>query len=460
MYVLIHTLGCKVNQYESQVISESFRSMGIIPISVMHSVPRDIKSAAAANDTDGNVPDICVINSCTVTRTSDRKTRQAIARLRRLYPDAVIVLTGCFPQAYPENAAEIPGVDIITGTAERSKIAKLAVEFLNNRTHTTNGNNISKNLNRAIKHNLNLPDTFEDMRLSSFTGHTRAFVKIQDGCDRYCAYCAIPYARGNLRSKSINDLERELNGLALAGFSETVLVGINLSNYGKISGSDKNSDLSIADAIRTACEIQGIERVRLGSLEPDMMSGELIDLMSGFEKLCPHFHLSLQSGCDSTLRRMKRHYTTSDFALVAERLRASFENCAITTDIIVGFPGESENEFYSSLEFVKKIGFSKAHIFPYSDRPGTAAMSMPDKIIKKTKTERAAIMTGETEKSRQIFLSSQVGRNAKVLFETSGKGYTENYTPVEIAAQKELTGKIYDVMITGTNGDNCTGRLL
>ena len=448
MTVFFHTLGCKVNQYESQVMLSQFQKLGF--------------SLCAENEQ----PDVCVINSCTVTENSDKKTQQAINKFRRLYPETVIVLTGCFPQAYPEKSAAISAADIITGTSERGCVAELAVEFFTN--------------HKRIIHIPELSDDFENMSIGTFEGHTRAFIKIQDGCNNFCSYCIIPYSRGKIRSKPLNIIKQELENLANSGFKEVVFIGINLANYGKdlnvtldphgncavqgrrpplyIDTAREDNDAMcsfrgglLTDALKIADYTDGIKRVRLGSLEPDIIDDMKIVELSKLEKLCPHFHLSLQSGCDETLKRMNRRYDTSYYEKIVEKLRTTFENCAITTDIMVGFPGESEEEFNASLQFVEKIGFAKIHVFPYSERSGTKAAEMPDKIASNIKTERAKIMAQTAEISRKNFMQTQLGKTVKVLFETYdgkvNKGYSENYTPVSYEHHKNLTKEIHTIKI-------------
>ena len=397
MKFAIHTLGCKVNQYESSALSDLLVSRGY------------------TYTDDSAEADIFIINSCTVTENSDKKAKQSVGHYKRSRPNGIAVLTGCYPQAFPDEAAQ-SGADIITGAADRGKIPDRIEQFL------SEGGKIT-----AVT-----PQTgsYEEF-LSANTGKTRAFVKIEDGCDRFCSYCIIPYARGRVRSRSLNDVNKEIQAQALAGHREVVLLGINLSCYGKDIG------LTLADAVETACSADGIERVRLGSLEPELLTPEIIGRLAAQPKLCPHFHLSLQSGCDETLRRMNRHYTSAEYAVIVDNLRKAFPNCAITTDVMVGFAGETDDEFSHSLDFVNKIGFAQIHVFTYSIRKGTAAAGRTDHIPSEIKAVRYKKMVEMGENLRQKFLNSQLETVQKVLIQkrTSkdfANGLTGNYTPVKI----------------------------
>ena len=294
--------------------------------------------------------------------------------------------------------------------------------------------------------------------MNNFDGHTRAFVKIEDGCNRFCSYCIIPYARGRVRSKKPSDIKSEIQALADNGYKEIVLVGINLSAYGL------GEEFDLADAVDTACEIEGIERVRLGSFEPELMYQSLIERFAKQEKFCPQFHLSLQSGCDTTLERMRRQYDGKEYMRIVEDLRKSFDNPSITTDVMVGFAGETDEEFRQSVEFVKSVGFSKVHVFPYSRRKGTLADKMDNHVSPEIKEKRSKIMIEACDRERERFLDSQVGRTEAVLVERKRdggyfEGYTKNYTPVRIFADGELSGKIVDVKITKAENDWCIGEL-
>lgn len=419
------TLGCKVNQYETQSLKEALVNIG--------------------HTADENLPaDAVVINSCTVTAESDRKTRQLLRRIRSESQNAVIVLTGCMVQAFPEKAETLSEADIIIGNRDISKIISAVAEYKNQKIFS------------VFEHKQN--DEFTGPIISGFSERTRAFVKIEDGCNRYCSYCIIPKARGFVRSKPLDTLKTEAIQLAKSGYLEIVLVGINLSAYGL------GSDFNLCDAVDAVCAVDGIKRVRLGSLEPDHITDDMLKRLSAQEKFCPQFHLSLQSGCDETLKRMNRHYDTDFYYDLVTRIRSTFDNVSITTDVMVGFAGETEYEFNESVDFVKKVGFARAHIFAYSRRPGTAADKLPCQVTNSEKQRRAKIMADAAQTSENEFLSNQVGSIAPVLFETgkdgNQEGYTPNYTRVCVKTDADLRGQILDVYITGACDDYCIGELL
>ena len=399
MTVLFFTLGCKVNQYETQAMREQLAAAGYTPLS----------------SDDESVADVIVVNSCSVTAESDRKARQLCRRLRSEHPGAVLVLCGCSAQAYPEAAAALP-VDVVLGNSRRADLLASIEEFRATRTQVV----------RVPAHT----KAFEPLCITDFDERTRAFVKIEDGCDRFCSYCIIPKARGRIRSRDLDALKTELTALAANGFHEVVLTGINLTAFGKETGRD------LADAVALACAVPGIERVRLGSLEPEDMTPALIEKLKACDKLCPQFHLSLQSGCDATLKRMRRRYDTALYARICADLRAAFPACAITTDVMVGFPGETEEEFASSLAFVKQIGFARAHVFAYSRREGTPAAAETAQVSAAEKSRRSRVMTAVCNETRDAFLQAQIGTVATLLTEqndgTATVGYTENYTPVKL----------------------------
>lgn len=429
MKVKFLTLGCKVNQYESQAMLENMVRRGFQPAD------------------DAEPADVIVVNSCTVTAMSDQKARQSLRRMRRENPTAVTVLTGCWPQAFPEAAEAMAEADVILGTGNRCALPDRVLEFLATRQRVID----------IAPHEKG--EAFEPMGISGFEGRTRAFLKIEDGCDRFCAYCIIPYARGRVRSKPPEDIRQEVARLAAAGYREIVLAGINLPAYGKDLG------LHLCDAVEAACEDEAIRRVRLSSLEPEELTPPVIARLRAQEKLCPQFHLSLQSGCDATLRRMNRHYTAAEYREIVENLRAAFPGCAITTDVMVGFAGETEAEFEESLRFVREIGFAKAHVFAYSRRPGTRAYDAPDQVPRAEKEARSRRMIACARETRQAFLRAQVGKTEEVLFEQAAgegvyEGYTANYTPVRAASPRPLHGEILPVRITGAEEDFCTGLLV
>ena len=428
MKVAFYTLGCKVNQYETEAMREAFAAAG-------HTVVPD------------SAPfDAIVINSCTVTAESDRKTRQTVRRFRKERPDAAVILTGCMVQAFSDEAKALAEADIIAGNTDVKKIVEYAENFL------SDGERIFAVSDHKKEERFNTPS------LNNFAERTRAYMKIEDGCERFCTYCIIPTARGFVRSKPLNEIKKEAENLSHAGFSEIVLVGINLTSYGK----GENFDL--ADAVDAVCSVEGIKRVRLGSLEPDHMSDEMLSRFKKQEKFCPQFHLSLQSGCDETLKRMNRRYDTAFYRDLVSRIRKSFENAAITTDIMVGFAGETEEEFEKSLAFAREIGFAKAHIFAYSRRAGTVAYALPNQVSNAEKARRSRLMSEATLKTENEFLSSLAGKVFPVLFETAqdgfAEGYTANYSRVKVQSDKPHTGEILNVKIIKAEKDYCLGEFV
>lgn len=428
MKVAFYTLGCKVNQYETEAMREAFAAAG-------HTVVPD------------SAPfDAIVINSCTVTAESDRKTRQTVRRFRKERPDAAVILTGCMVQAFSDEAKALAEADIIAGNTDVKKIVEYAESFL------SDGERIFAVSDHKKEERFNTPS------LNNFAERTRAYMKIEDGCERFCTYCIIPTARGFVRSKPLDEIKKEAENLSRAGFSEIVLVGINLTSYGK----GENFDL--ADAVDAVCSVEGIKRVRLGSLEPDHMSDEMLSRFKKQEKFCPQFHLSLQSGCDETLKRMNRRYDTAFYRDLVSRIRKSFENAAITTDIMVGFAGETEEEFEKSLAFAREIGFAKAHIFAYSRRAGTVAYALPNQVSNAEKARRSRLMSETTLKTENEFLSSLVGKVFPVLFETAqdgfAEGYTANYSRVKVQSDKPHTGEIHNVKIIKAEKDYCLGEFV
>lgn len=433
MKVFYYTFGCKVNQYETEIVKQEFCRLGF----------EETKKIPDA--------DICVVNTCTVTAQADLKCRQLFHKVRRQNPNAILAVMGCFTQAFPKDVESITDADIIVGTSNKTHLPRLVLDFIQNR----------ESVCEIIPHTKG--DKIEPMQLEGGIHKTRATIKIQDGCDRYCSYCIIPYARGVIRSKPLDEIKREALVLSQSGHSEIVLAGINLSLYGK----DFNDGTDLADAVNTAGEGENIQRIRLSSLEPELITDSLIEKMKSNTKLCPHFHLSLQSGCTQTLKRMNRHYTADEYYRLVCKLRDTFENCSITTDVMVGFPGETAEEFEESLAFVRKVGFAKCHIFPYSEREGTRAAVMPDRLPMEEKARRAEIMEHAAEECQQNFLKSQVGKTVKVLFERENctdfhQGYSENYTHIKINRkniEKSLRRKIFCVRIEGVVRDYCIGEI-
>ena len=409
------TLGCKVIIYETEGMKKIFEEGGykVVPP----------ESAA----------DVYVINTCTVTQLSEKKSRQMIRRAKRTNPRAIIAAVGCYSQIAPDEVLAVDGVNLVIGNNHKGKILKL-VEQAGLET---------KNVLVSERHELK---NYEDLKVSRYTGHTRAFLKIQDGCDQFCSYCIIPIARGKIRSRSPDSIIDEAKTLADKGFCEIVLTGIHITSYGKdIKGA------TLLDVIHQINRIEGVKRIRLGSLEPLYMSAEIIKKMAQAEKLCPHFHLSFQSGCDETLKRMNRNYTTAEYEKIVESIRETFPDAAITTDIMTGFPGETQVEFEQTCNFVERIGFSQAHIFKFSARKGTKAAKMPNQIPLSEKERRSKILFEICEKSKEFYRAKYIGKNMDVLFEQKrGKlweGLTVNYIPVQAEHDADLVGKIMNVRL-------------
>ena len=426
MTVSFYTLGCKVNQYESEALGEIFESKGFTV------VPPE-KSA-----------DIIIVNSCTVTAESNRKTRQAVRKLRRTAPDALIVLTGCMAQAFPEESAAVKEADLIIGNTHYDRLPDVCISALNSRSERLFVTEHEK--------------IYTDIGVTKMSEHTRGFIKIEDGCNRFCSYCIIPYARGRVRSRSLESIKKEAESLAEAGYKEVVLVGINLSAFGSDTG------LELCDAVQAVSSVEGIKRVRLGSLECDQISDRALDKLANNEKFCPQFHLSLQSGCDKTLKEMNRKYDTAFYRDLVARIRQKFNNPSITTDIMVGFAGETDEDFNASCDFMKEIGFARSHVFVYSMREGTVAAKRTDQVDPQVKQERSRIMQSTTDLSEQAFLKNQVGTTAKVLLETetdgTWEGYTENYTRVKVKAPENKENDIITVKLIETVADYCIGEIM
>ena len=426
MKIAFYTLGCKVNQYETNWLSETAEENGFTVVS------------------HNEEADVYVVNSCTVTGESDRKTRQTVRRFKRAHPESIVVLTGCMPQAFPEDAEKLTEADIVLGNKNNHRLFDLIKEYY-------------ETCNRVIKvEQHKTGDGFVPCKINNFEGRTRAIVKIEDGCDRFCSYCIIPYSRGRVRSKGLDDLKEEFEALFQKGFCEVVLVGINLSSYGKDTGNSMCDVVELADKI-------GFKRIRLGSLEPDHITDEVINRLAKVKSFCPQFHISLQSGCNKTLKTMNRHYTAEEYFELCEKLRAAFNDTSLTTDIFVGFPDESEEDFEESARFAEKVGFEKVHVFPYSPREGTRAAKMKQ-LEKSVKESRSREMIKRTNKIRNDYLLSQVGKEVNVLFETRTQdgfteGYTENYTPVKVKGEIPCN-EIKKIKITAVDGDFCVGEIV
>lgn len=424
MRVTFYTLGCKVNQNETGALAQLFEESGYTVVS----------------NEEG--ADVYVVNSCTVTNFGDQKSRKWLRRAKRENPGAVTVLTGCYPQAFPEEAAAIAEADVVTGSGNRRAILQDVQKVLNGE---------SERVVDIRPHEKG--ERFEELPMDKFAEHTRAFVKVEDGCNRRCAYCVIPRARGPVRSRDEASILQELHRLTESGYKEIVLTAISLPSYGTDSGT------SLVELVEKAAAVPGVERLRLGSLDPDMLHDDDILRLSRLKKLCPQFHLSLQSGCDKTLRAMRRPYTTAQFAEIADKLRKAFgpDNVSFTTDVIVGFPGETEEDFEASMKFVTEQRFLKVHVFPYSRREGTAAYDFPDQIPEHEKEERSRRMTAAVESVRAEEAAKMQGRMADVLLETPLSatlftGYTKQYLPVLVNAPGCKTGDIVKVVLGAWDG--------
>lgn len=421
------TLGCKVNQHESQLMAESLRRLGM-----------------EQSQTSAGV-DVAVINSCTVTATADQKTRQLLHRLRRENPESVICVTGCVPQACPDKVATLSDADIIMGNSNREALPGHILHFLETREP-------------IVDIQPHSPTSGLSGGIVDFGERSRAYIKIEDGCNRFCAYCMIPYARGRVRSRAVEDIAAEARALAEAGYREAVLVGINLSAYGQDCG------LTLVDAVKAVAAVEGIERIRFGSVEPDLLTPELLECLANEEKFCPQFHMSIQSGCDATLERMRRRYDTADYTRLVETIRRRFDNPSITTDIMVGFPGETDEEFAASLEYFKQVGFARAHCFVYSRREGTVAAEMPDQVRPEIQNHRAVQLRDAAESAEKAFMESQIGTVASVLAERRREdglweGYSNNYTLVRFSG-KAQRGDIVNVELCGLGDGCCTGHIV
>ena len=430
MRVCFYTLGCKVNLNETEALEQLFRRNGftIVP--------------------EGEAADVFIVNSCTVTNFGDQKSRKWLRRAKRENPGAVTVLTGCYPQAFPEEAGQFVEADLVCGNGDRKAIL----------------DNVRKLLDGHERIVAITPHTrgelFEELPVERFETHTRAFIKVEDGCNRQCAYCVIPRARGPVRSRSEASILAELNQLAGAGYREVVLSAISLPSYGLDTGTN------LVELVEKCAQVEGIQRIRLGSLDPDMLSDEAIARLAAVDKLCPQFHLSLQSGCSATLRRMRRVYTAEQYAEVVAKLRAAYGGRPIsfTTDCICGFPGESQADFEESCRFLEKIGFLKVHVFPYSRRSGTPAYDFPNQIHEREKQARSRTMNEVAERVRAQVLATLESTEDEVLLETALSatlftGYTRLYVPVVVSAPGHVSGEIVRVRLGKYDGERVQAAL-
>ena len=429
--VALHNLGCKVNAYETEAMQEILEQNGY------EIVPFEEKA------------DAYIVNTCSVTNMADKKSRQMLHRAKKMNPEAVVIAAGCYVQSAGEELLNDTSVDILIGNNEKVNLPSIL-------------ENWEKEHNPLHVHDLTREHTYEELTLSHTAGHTRAFMKIQDGCNQFCTYCIIPYTRGRVRSRRLSDIVAEAGRLAENGYQEVVLTGIHLDSY----GTDLEEHENLLTVIQEIAKIDGIKRIRLGSLEPRIMTEEFVAGLAAEEKLCPHFHLSLQSGCDATLKRMNRRYSAEEFRQCCERLRRHFDDPALTTDVIVGFPGETEEEFTATVEFLKDICFYETHVFKYSRRKGTKADRMPDQIPEQIKNQRSDVLLALTEKNSGEYRKKLLGRTVKVLLEEESTiggttylaGHTREYVKVAVAPETAAAGEIIDVKVTGLLKDMVLGE--
>ena len=427
MKVALHNLGCKVNANETEAMQELLEQKGyeIVPF----------KEGA----------DVYVINTCTVTNMADRKSRQMIHRAKKMNPEAIVVAAGCYVQAKEQSGEVDECIDVVIGNNKKKDLIEILEQYQEKR----------QGVKKAVI-DINHTKEYEEMHLSKTAEHTRAYIKVQDGCNQFCTYCIIPFARGRVRSRAKVDVIREVKDLAANGYQEVVLTGIHLSSYGvDLDGEDL---LSLILAVH---EIDGIKRIRLGSLEPRIITEEFAKTISGLDKMCPHFHLSLQSGCNATLGRMNRRYNAEEYYEKCQLLRKYFENPALTTDVIVGFPGETEEEFAQSKAFVDKVNFYETHIFKYSKRAGTKAAVMENQVPEQVKTVRSNVLLKLDKMKREAYEENWLGKTVEVLMEESiqidGKayqvGHTKEYVKVAVATDVNLQNKLVSVLLPNKNED-------
>ena len=426
----LHNLGCKVNSYETEAMQQLLEEAGY------EIVPFHEKA------------DVYIINTCSVTNIADRKSRQMLHRAKKQNPDAVVVAAGCYVQAAAEELKADLAVDVIIGNYKKQDLVPILEEYFKDKSDSS--------------HVIEISETHEYERLSihKIADHTRAFLKIQDGCNQFCSYCIIPYTRGRVRSRRPDEVVAEVRELAAAGYQEVVLTGIHLSSYG-VDFKEEEKKENLLSLIKQVHEVEGIRRIRLGSLEPRIITEEFAQALASMPKFCPHFHLSLQSGCDKTLKRMNRHYTTEEYAAGCEILRRYFDNPAITTDVIVGFPGETEEEFEETKAFLERIGFYEMHIFKYSRRAGTRADRMPDQIPEQVKSVRSEILLKLEKQMSKAYRESFLGRNKTVLLEEKTEingreymiGHTMEYVKAVVPYEENLKNKMAEGVLKGILND-------
>ena len=424
--VAFHTLGCKVNQYDTQAMRERFEEAGFRTV--------DFEDRA----------DVYVVNTCTVTGTGDKKSMQTIRRCHRNNPDAAIVVTGCLAQRAADEL-KLPGVRLVLGTQRRGEVVQLLAQALEQDCALI-----------AVETLRQAP--FERLTVHAHEGHTRATMKIQEGCDRWCTYCIIPSVRGPIRSRPLDEIRAEAQSLAAAGFKEVVLTGIHLTSYGR----EQHGAITLLDAIRAVHEVEGIERIRLGSLEPVIVTEAFVQGIAAMPKVCHQFHLALQSGSDTVLARMRRRYTSGEFLAACAMLRGAFEDCALTTDVMTGFPGETEEEFAQTVDTCQRAGFARMHVFPYSEREGTKAAAMAGSVPRHIREERARQLIAVGKELERAALEGRIGKTDEVLIEEidaqgRGTGYTGGYMRVHV--QGAQPGEIVRVWITGIENDELSGEI-
>ena len=414
--IAMHNLGCKTNSYEMDVMGQKISEAGGIL------VPFTSKA------------DVYIINTCTVTNIADRKSRQMLHKAKKENPEAIVVAVGCYVETGREGVIKDECIDLAVGNNKKSEIVEILNSFLDARGD-------DKTLGGTSVVDINNTHEYEEMQLTNMPEHTRAYIKIQDGCNQFCSYCVIPYARGRVRSRDIQDILTEIKGLIQKGCKEVVLTGIHISSY----GVDKQSE-GLVELVERIADLSGIERIRLGSLEPRIITEENVIRLAAIDKLCPHFHLSLQSGCDSVLKRMNRHYTAEEFRNGVRLLREHFDRPAITTDIIVGFPGETEEEFEQCRKFADEIEFYEMHVFKYSPRKGTVAAGMKEQLTDREKSERSDVLIEMTKRQSEVYRSLFIGNEVGVLWEDmeeiKGKnymiGHTDRYVRVAVAEDNPI----------------------
>lgn len=434
--IALHNLGCKVNGYEMDVMQQILQEKGY------KIVPFDEKA------------DIYIINTCTVTNIADQKSRQMLHRAKKKNPDAVVVAAGCYVQTGEEKIMEDAAIDLVVGNNRKRDIAEILEEYL---AAKKSGTLQDKTLRSQTVIDISHTREYEEMQLNGTGGHTRAYVKIQDGCNQFCSYCIIPYARGRVRSRREEDILTEVSGLVKTGYQEIVLTGIHISSYGIDRGGPE-----LLGLLEKLNAVDGLRRIRLGSLEPGIITEEFAGKLSSLSKICPHFHLSLQSGCDETLRRMNRRYTTGEYLKKVEILRRYFDRPAITTDVIVGFPGETEEEFASTEAFLEKVHFYEMHIFKYSKRQGTKAAAMKEQVTDRVKAERSGRLMRLEQRMSQEYRQSFAGEDVEVLYEEAKKigenvyqiGHTVRYIKVGRKAEGDFKNRILTETLTGALQDD------